>query len=439
MKAALINQKVMRELNSGFNCSTPLEFVECIMRGEGVANTIIFFGPIKGCQEPIKKKLIPAITKLHEFRFLEQGAIARKVCQIGNGKSIDIAKTRVTTTYDYKIMNPDQLCDGRPIKETSNPIDKTGDAGGPGKKAREATDPNRDLTTYQYIRHRYIQSTGIEQLQQLQPDVPMGGKVLLQELQTPTFTDNLLRLQVPTKLSPHDSMQKNLSVGHGLPIWGSGKNVPSKKAKQFLEKLFQQGQTSKPMTPSEAENLLMEATGDDGEPLFCPDTFMDQEQIKAYFASLSRDNRKTKRTTPASKRRNVTSATGSRAIAGVDYEDIDNEAEQQELEEEMQDLDALGEAAAIDQDALQIENVLENLGNDSDQCPITINSIDLCAIAEQIMWDIGDPISKLTSEEKEVVIAKIEPDQSKRKMSSRQLRLAISNYIKKNCTCASII
>ena len=337
-------------------------------------------------------------------------------------------------------MNLHQLHNGIPIKKTSRPIEKPGNPSrGANKKKYAAGDtlPTKELNAMEYISHGYIQRTGMDQLEEFQPNLELGGRILLEELPNPSFTENLLQLQAPTKLSPHETMRQNLSLGHGLPIWGSCKNAPTKKAKEYLQQLFTKGQTSKPLQPVEAEAAMFDAEDESGEPLFDENTYMDQEQIKAYFASLSRDNRKIKRSTPASKRRNVSSATGFQAVPGLDYEDDDNTEDLQNLDEEMADNDALEGAAAIHEDAIRIQNVLQDIEKDSDVCPITIMSVDLCALSEEISWAIGDPLSKLTPEQKEAIVAKIEPDESKRTKNKRQLRIAICNYIKQKCNCAS--
>ena len=89
------------------------------------------------------------------------------------------------------------------------------------------------LNMYGYVRHSWIQSLSIDELEKFQPDVEMGSKILLEKLDAPVFTDTLLQLQSSTILSPHDLMVQNLEIGHALPKWGSGKNPPQKKPRIF--------------------------------------------------------------------------------------------------------------------------------------------------------------------------------------------------------------
>ena len=89
----------------------------------------------------------------------------------------------------------------------------------------------------------------------------------------------------------------------------------------------------------------------------------------------------------------------------------------------------------LEEIAADIETALNK--DDSDECPIIVHGINLCEIAEQIQWAIGDPLSELSKADTESVIEKIEPDENKRRKSKRQLRIAICDYIKKNCDCAS--
>ena len=149
---------------------------------------------------------------------------------------------------------------------------------------------------------------------------------------------------------------------------------------------------------------MMDATDPNtGIPLFDENTFLDEEQIKSYFATLSRPR---KRSVSTSKKRR-TSLSGSAAsaafaaenVAGLDYDDDENEAEKQELEEALNDLGAQGRDAMVEEIAADIENALNK--DDSDECPIIVHGINLCEMAEQIQWAIGDPLSELSREDTE--------------------------------------
>ena len=81
----------------------------------------------------------------------------------------------------------------------------------------------------------------IERIQEFQPEVNMGGKSLLQKLDLPVFSDNLLSLQTGTQRSNLDWTLSNLKVGHALPVWGSEKNKKTLKAKEYLTAIYNEG------------------------------------------------------------------------------------------------------------------------------------------------------------------------------------------------------
>ena len=67
----------------------------------------------------------------------------------------------------------------------------------------------------------------------------MGGKYLLERMELPIFSQTLKDIAVATKRSPlNKTLQSTLKIGFALPVWGEGKNSPTKEAKQFVEDLF---------------------------------------------------------------------------------------------------------------------------------------------------------------------------------------------------------
>ena len=335
-------------------------------------------GPIVGQQPPLKQKRIPTITKIHEFRFKpdEKGAMVRHVCTIGPGQPVEIETIEVKTKYDGKVMNQHHLSeDGQPIRKTSQRMEKNTVKAKTGQCQQDKTE--KKFTMYDHIRKAYINAFGMETLEDTQPDVDMEGKILLQKLEEPNFTDKLLEIAVSTKRSPLDStLQKSLKVGFALPVWGDGKNAPTKKAKEFIEEIFKQGQVSKPVPAADVVKLMQEKVDPTTQmPVFDETTFLDEDQIKGIFGNLSRQ---AKRSTPASK-------SGATAV-GIDIDDMDNGAAKQEFEEALENQEAHDQNVAMDQDASRIQNNLEDDANDSDQCPIKVAGENLCNIAENIQW-----------------------------------------------------
>ena len=65
--------------------------------------------------------------------------------------------------------------------------------------------------------------------------------------------------------------------------------------------------------------------------------------------------------------------------------DESNGLDQQALDEAVQDMRAAEVAAALDRDASQIQNSLEDI-SDSDECPIRVAGANLCDIAQELIF-----------------------------------------------------
>ena len=75
--------KVMKEVNSlQCNADNPRNFANAIVRGNGMKNTVVMLGTIVGSQATLKEKekKIKAITKIHDFEFIEEGPTMIKQC-----------------------------------------------------------------------------------------------------------------------------------------------------------------------------------------------------------------------------------------------------------------------------------------------------------------------------------------------------------------------
>ena len=77
------------------------------------------------------------------------------------------------------------------------------------------------------------------------------------------------------------NLQQTLKIGNSLPVWGEAKNRPSKKEKEYLQEIFNEGQKSKPIPPAEVVIMMQEKLDDvTGEPVFDADTFLDEGGFK---------------------------------------------------------------------------------------------------------------------------------------------------------------
>ena len=231
-----------------------------------------------------------------------------------------------------------------------------------------------------------------------------------------------------------------MKVGFALPVWGDGKNKPTKKAKAFIEEIFQQGQVSKPVPAADVVKLMQQKVDPTTQiPVFDETTFLDEDQIKGIFGNLSRQ---AKRSTPASK-------SAATAVVGIDIDDMDNGEAKQEFEEALENQEAIDQNVAMDQDASRVQNHLEDDANDSDQCPIKVAGENLCNIAENIQWgfDVDRILDKLSKKQKDAIFEKLEGDEkmeadgmegTKKRKTKRRLKNLIFAYVKKNCYCCTL-
>ena len=102
------------------NADTPSKFAAAMSAGEPLANVVIQCGPIIKPQAKLTKeqKKIPAISKIHEFEFVEEGVVMRRVSQLGPGKKVKLPVITITTRYKANIVNENNLRNFKPIKQT---------------------------------------------------------------------------------------------------------------------------------------------------------------------------------------------------------------------------------------------------------------------------------------------------------------------------------
>ena len=221
---------------------------------------------------------------------------------------------------------------------------------------------------YEYIRKAYIQTWGMETLEEIQPDVQLGGRTLLQKMELPELTEPLLKLACKTKMSPLGStLQETLPIGYALPVWGEGKNPVTKTARAFIQEIFEKGQqTKKPIPAADAVIMMQLKTDESGMPIFDENTYLEEDQIKSIFGT---ESRKRKRSESDPKKSSVSS---NESNIGVDLDDEDNGEEKQIFENILSDYEIEDQEAAMQKDANQIKDDLEKSAIDSEDHPIRI-------------------------------------------------------------------
>jgi hypothetical protein len=439
--AANINAKAEKEVNSGdCNTDTPANFAKAIALGNGVINSVLMLGPIvspQGGQKKLEKKLVPSISKIHDFQMKPEGAKVRHICKVGEGQSVKFAPVKVETFYKAKVMNKEHLEEnGQPRRRTTIPVEKVGGHANSKRKAN-TNDPQRRLSIQDFASHKYIQRFGMETVEDFQPDFDMGGKYLLERMELPIFSQTLKDIAVATKRSPlNETLQSSLKVGFALPNWGEGKNSPTKGAKNFVEDLFNQGQKQKPVPAADAVVLMQEKLDSTGAPMFDASTFLDEDQIKSMFGTISHSRKRS--LTGARKPGSVTDT------VGVDFDDEDNGEDKQAFENALAHAAAEDETAAAGQDAVRIQNDLETADDaDSDEHPIKIGEVNLCEIAEKIDWalNVDKQLSNLTKQQQEAILAIIEGDKYeppvKRRRTMKKMKSSIFDYVRKTCYCVA--
>jgi hypothetical protein len=305
------------------------------------------------------------------------------------------------------------------------------------KRKANTNDPQKRLSIKDFASHKYIQRFGMETVEDFQPDFDMGGKYLLERMELPIFSQTLKDIAVATKRSPlNETLQSSLKVGFALPNWGEGKNSPTKEAKKFVEDLFEQGQKQKPVPAADAVVLMQEKLDSTGAPMFDASTFLDEDQIKSMFGTISHSRKRS--LTGARKPGSVTDT------VGVDFDDEDNGEDKQAFENALAHAAAEDETAAAGQDAVRIQNDLETADDaDSDEHPIKIGEVNLCEIAEKIDWalNVDKQLSNLTKQQQEAILAIIEGDKYeppvKRQRTMKKMKSSIFDYVRKTCYCVA--
>ena len=75
----------------------------------------------------MENKLVPSISKIHDFEMTPEGAKVLHVCKVGPGQSVKFAPVKVDTYYKAEVMNKEHLEEnGQPKRRTTIPIEKVG-------------------------------------------------------------------------------------------------------------------------------------------------------------------------------------------------------------------------------------------------------------------------------------------------------------------------
>ena len=121
--SSIIKQKLDRAVNSGMDAATPEEIAEGICCLQGVSNVIIQLGSIVGKAKKPPQKVNP-IRSLHEFIFTSSSVKVKRVSGIGQGKTITLNpdEFEFTSYYAHRIVNENQLLNGKPRRFTLNPM-----------------------------------------------------------------------------------------------------------------------------------------------------------------------------------------------------------------------------------------------------------------------------------------------------------------------------
>ena len=426
---ALANAKIQKVVDGGFSIDNPRNQAEALVDGDGLANCIVMLGDLVSHQDPIKKKKLPTITKLGDFKIKDNKVNVKRLSGIGAGKVVELEPLDVTAKYKAVVMNkPHQIKDGKPTKRTRNPLDKSRPTTSAGDQPHR--DESKKLSMMEYFKQGHVQNYSMDQIKEYQPEIGIGAKSLLQRIDEPSFSENLLQLKSSTKLTPLDWTLKDLPVGHALSVWGGGKNKISDAARKYLTDIYMVGELSRAVPASEVYRRMQEEIDvETGLPLFNAETFCDEDQITGVWSGLGKPKPST--TTPTAAKRQATS-TVPQAIAGVDFQDGSGESDQV-LEQALQSMEVREQEAAFNQDTIQIQNFLDD---QSDADPIVVAGENLCVIAESINLCIGKLVEKLSLEKKQSIVDEIEPNKGKGKnlvKNNRMLRKAIFSYVKTKC------
>lgn len=220
----------------------------------------------------------------------------------------------------------------------------------------------------------------------------------------------------------NQTLQESLEEGFALPVWGLGKNKISDEARQWLIKIFNDGQKSRPAIASNVVILMQGMKNLLGEPMFDKDSYLDEDQIKSLFSAFSR---------------------GKKRLLEEEQENLDNSEEKQEEEEAFGDRQLLENAVLANEALNEVEEDLKNDEANSDSHPITHEGLDYCAIARSILKKLS-PLDRLTKVELRSIVTKIDAEEiltqdlagvRKRKKTLTRLGSSLVDYIRQQCWC----
>lgn len=118
--SAISKRTISRSLNAGFDCNSPIEMAESILRFGPLSNVLIFVGSLINKSTPTEINKIEGITQYHDFEFHPGGVIARCQSSIGVGKKITLKPAKYTPEYKIDKSFQENIFT-RQIDDSGNP------------------------------------------------------------------------------------------------------------------------------------------------------------------------------------------------------------------------------------------------------------------------------------------------------------------------------
>ena len=114
-------------VRGGGDADSPRHFAEAIVKTRSVSNVSCMLGQIQG-KLPEPKRKISGIKSLHQFIFQDNSICAKRIPGIGQGILIDMSNKEmdITTTYEYEMVNSDDMVENLPKRRTSKEYMKNG-------------------------------------------------------------------------------------------------------------------------------------------------------------------------------------------------------------------------------------------------------------------------------------------------------------------------
>ena len=158
--SAISKRTISRSLNAGFDCNSPIQMAESIVRFGPLSNVLIFVGKLINTKASTEAKQIEGITQYHDFVFAALGVIARCQSSIGRGKNIKLKQAKYTPEFQIEegfretILKKQTDESGNPKRQSSiryvsrSQTDDFTDDGGDGFNTRNQAKFDENITGY---------------------------------------------------------------------------------------------------------------------------------------------------------------------------------------------------------------------------------------------------------------------------------------------------